>query len=187
VAALLAAGAGTLTFLPKRAALLAAGLLALLAADAARRSWLLPSNPRAHVLPYSFASWTETAAARKELDDPRLWAWLGGVAGDQLCLVDSTLAQVGIRRASGRASLFFSPAAAPCHDEALDFSEAISRLRSNRVRLLAINVDDPLTDSWRSHSPFFRHLKASRPVFTMPGLAIYDLVRLGPGADISEP
>ena len=186
-AALLAAGSGALHLLSRRMTLLGAGLLALLAADAARRSWLLPSAPRTAILPYSFAAWAETAAARRESDELRLWSWMARVAGDRLCLVDSTLAHSGIRRAGGRASLFFSPAAAPCHDESLDFTEALSRLRLNEVRLVAINVGDPVSDRWRADSPFFRRLLAEKPVGVLPGLAIYDLARLHPKPVSAEP
>lgn len=184
-AALLAAGAGFVHALPKAARLALCLALTALAVDAARRSWLLPLEPRQPPLPYTFATWREHDAWKRELDAAKLWPALRNWAGAELVLADSSVTHTLVRRAGGRSACLFSPAAETTFDRDASLEESVARLRRAEARLLVLTTDDPVSDGWRRESLFFRTLATRPPDLILPGMAIYDLARLQRATDAS--
>lgn len=177
-AALLAAGAGFVHLARGPVRLAICVVLNLLALDAARRSWLLPLDPRQNPLPYTFAAWREHDAWKRDLDAARIWPALRNWAGAESTLADSSVTHTLVTRSGGRAACLFSPAAGAIFDPDIAFEESVSRLRQAEARLIVLTVDDPVSDGWRKQWPFFRDLLSRPPDLALPGMAVYDLARL---------
>lgn len=173
--ALLAASAGWLGGAQPALRHALAALLLTLSVDAGRRAWLLPIQPAAPPLPYTFRVWREFEEFQYHLEREPLWSQIARLAENEAVVVDSPSVHRYISSHGGKACMFFSPAARPCLVADQPFADTIASLRSNGVRVLAISIGDPITDSFISAHPFLRQLCSLPPTHLSGALAIYDL------------
>ncbi len=173
--ALLAASAGWLGGARPALRHVVAAFLLVLSVDAARRAWLLPVHPAAPPAPYTLQAWRDFRVFSHQLESDPLWRNLTLLAAGETVLVDSPSAHVLIGREGGKACMFFSPAARPCLQTDRSLAEAIFDLRSNGIRLLALSLGDPITDSFVSAHPLLQQLRALPPTYRTGGLTIYDI------------
>jgi hypothetical protein len=146
------------------------------AADASRRAWLLPVWPRAAVLPWSFDSWRELRETIRLIKRQLPWDPLIRLADGGIIAVDSGSSFEELNARGGRATLLFSPALAPCFEDATPPARIAAELRQNGVRLFAISLEDPIAGALWGRHPFFRRLREGQdPVLRAGAVSVYDL------------
>jgi len=172
---------GWIGTLSRRLQGVAAGVLLLLSADAARRSWLLPDFPFASPLSPSLSEWSalRSAAAGQSLDT--VWPVFIKAAAGQAIATPNADHQAQIARLGGRGVPFFSPGFAAAFDPQSDLPRAAERLRAEQVRFVVLEPNNPITTGVVKRYRALRELQEGFvPVARLRGIAVYDLYFLTP-------
>jgi hypothetical protein len=179
--ALCAVLSGWLALSDRRTRWFAAGFLALLSVDSARRAWLLPEDPFATPWNLSFDDWRLMKAQSEGLQRHNFWPVLAKAAAGGYIAVDSPQSFMAIREAGGHPTPFESPRVEAAFDPKLTLAEAVARLRALNVRFLTFSVGNPVVNKLVERHPLFRRLAADyAPVANIHGLLIFDLAFLSP-------
>lgn len=156
-------------------------LTLLLAVDAARRSWLLPTQPLAPPLPYTWTRWEYDRSIVTQLRKTGIWKILIAESRGEGILVDHPAAQVEIRALGGRALPWFSPQVRPLFDPARSFSDVRGELRARHVRFITLSEDNAGWAYFQSKFPALRELTTNyAPTVNHGKFKIYDLNFLAP-------
>lgn len=178
---LAAALAGRAIASKPRLQLLVYGITLLLAVDAARRSWLLPAQPLAAPLPYTWTQWEYDRSLVSQMRKTEIWKILIEEARGEGIIVDHPAAQVEIRGKGGCALSWFSPQVSPLFDRNRSFSEVRAELRARHVRFITLSVDNAGWSYFQTRFPALRGLTTDyAPTVNLGKFKIYDLNFLAP-------
>ena len=151
-------------------------LACLVAADGARRSWMLPDFPFVAVWPLSFEKWRVAHDEAERSSKGKIWEVLVNAAAGGGILVDSPYPHVAVTRLGGQAVPFASPQFAPAFDPALDPDRALESLRARGVRFVTFSIHNPVVMRLIRRHPTLRALADEfQPVANLGGLLVFDL------------
>ena len=172
--------AGNLALESLRAGLVCAVAALALSADAARRSWVLPTHPLTTPWSLSFDTWTQAKSTLARIDAPAMWSVLCKAADGKGIIVDHPGNHVQVRRRGGQAVPLFSPRADCLFNQHQSFAEVIAELRMRNIRFVTLVEGSPINDAFNRHYRFFRELQQDKfKVMTIVNVAtsitIYDV------------
>lgn len=178
---LLAVAAGaSAQVLKGRWAIAGAIMCALLAVDAARRSWIFVTTPMAPALPYTWQPWGNWTRFIRSDRDPAVWENLSAAAQGEHIIVDHPNFFVLGRRSGGNMVSIFSPQVAALwhHNPTTDLADLRQALREQHIRFVVLSgATDPEMYFYKS-APGVMRLLATKPTVATRGLWIYDLALL---------
>jgi hypothetical protein len=184
LACILGGWLGTLPPVPRYAAGVA---VALLAADAALRSWFLPDFPTAPTWAFTPSEWRALRTADDARSLIRAWPVFISAAAGQAIATPNADQQVEIAQLGGRAIPFFSPQFAPAFDPQFDLSHAAARLRGAGIRFVLLDARNPITTGVAMRHRALRELQETcAPNARLPGVDVYDLYFLTPSSRVSR-
>lgn len=163
-----------------RAAILA--LLALFAADAGRRQWILPVDPLSPPFRPDLVGWQKTDDLNHRFGRAALWSALGDSAGGAAILVDHPFFVVLGARSGAPVVPLFSPQADPLTRAASDAGreEITADLLRRGVRFIVLDLESCPGIAAYSRHPGLAAFLSIAPTGTFEGLVIYDLLRSPP-------
>lgn len=171
VLAVCAVGAGWIGRLSSarlRGVVAAAALL--LAVDASRRAWFLPTDPYTHPLRWSFDGWRELRDFSIRVRTPAVWSALVDAADGRGIMVDHPNYHGFVRQAGGQAVPLFSPVAAPLFAVG-PLQERLRQLRENGIRFVVLTQGSPFT----SRVAPLQELTGRFAPIPMGSVQVYDL------------
>ena len=146
------------------------------AADAARRSWLLPAAPLTPLLPWSFVEWSERSQAAQEFGERKVLSILVQAAGGAGIVVDHPLYHSVLVAAGGHPVPLTSPALRATLRADRSFDETVNDLRHERIRFIVLNPTSTFAGELKSQYRFWNELLNGRvPTLRLRALVIYDL------------
>ncbi len=180
--ALLAVLAGGLGKLPVAGRVVCAAFFLGGAVDASRRSWLLPENPLAPALSFSFEAWRVNPARHFSAQAKRTWDILVPAAAGQGIVVDHASNHAFITTRGGRAVPLFSPLLAPTFSPYAEVEATLRYLRDAKIRFIGFYLSErSTTQGIAQNHPFWTaFLSSYRPNASVGTLAIFDLEMLEP-------
>ena len=176
VIAIAAILAGNLALMPLRAGLVCAVAALAISADAARRSWGLPTYPLTTPWNLSFNRWTQATSTLARIKDPGMWAILCKAAGGKAIMTDHPGSHVQLRNQGGQAVPIFSPRADCMFDQNKTFAEIIAELRLQNIRFITM-TESPINEDFYHRYSFCRELRQEKfKITTIDNrISIYDV------------
>jgi hypothetical protein len=161
--------------LSKRSRVALAVVTIALAADAACRSWYLPTASLATFCDASFQPWRDQRALVDRLGNKDVWRVLAQAAGNEGIIVDHPNHHVEVVLSGGRAVPLVSPALQFTLGDNEAFVPTLAKLRAEHIRFVTLSVDDPMTRAFIRANPFWTALANRPPTIQRRYLKIYDL------------
>lgn len=152
------------------------------AADAARRSWLLPEHSFAPVMSYSFDAWRNSQAVAYSHHAARFWETMLPVAAGRGIVTDHPLHHTLIASRGGRAIPLFSPLLAPTFHPTAALMPTLHYLRSERIKFVCLYLPHSITtEKIVANHPFWSEFSRTfRPNLQVGGFWFFDLEALLP-------
>lgn len=161
--------------LPVRAQRVAAGLLTLVAIDAAARSLHLPIAPDVRWWDERTGAWREfSRSATRWREHPR-WKQIGQAAGPRLILVSDPLCHRALVSAGAHALPFYSPDVHFLFRPESNFAADVAKLRALGFRFIVMTRHNPVLSRQLAPYAFFQTLGRQTPVVIEPLYVVYDL------------
>lgn len=158
---------------------LAAVVAILLAADAAKRAWVLPVQPTLSPLAHTAETWRHNRGWELSMRSDPVWSDLHRRHPEAFFLVDSPASHVSLRLVGARVAMWFSPAADPLFDASIPPAETARLLRAAGFTHVMLSVTDPIANAVYSQSPYLRHLRTeARPVALFESLQLFAIKSL---------
>ncbi len=169
--------AGHIALVPLRTGIACAVAVLAISADAARRSWHLPTHVLTNPWSVSFAAWSDTKETVERPSAPKFWAYLCTVAGTKGIIVEHPGNHILVRLHGGQAVPLFSPRADCLFDLRQTLPAIIAELKERNIRFVILAEKSPITDDFNNRYPFLRELRQSNfKVFNLGDIiAIYDV------------
>ncbi len=154
---------------------LIAGLLALVAVDAACRSLYLPNEPLVSPAQFGSSHWRDFGLLLDQRYHHPVWRVLIAEAGGRGMIVDDPAFHAVFAEQGARPVPLMSPEISFLFDESLSLDEISARLQRTRIRFLILTRTGPLTAPLIERHRFFQELiRRRKPVFTFGGQEVYD-------------
>lgn len=176
-----AMSAALLAKLGPRATRAAGVIVAVLAADAAFRSFYLPDNPLVAPSLYGSDHWRDLDRVAAQQSRDRLWDIVAREAGTRAIIVDDPVYHALLVERQARPVPLVSPQISFLFDPGVPFPSALEKLRQRQVRFIILTRSGPVRDFLESRTGFFRELRHAHPAIVRSGnQELYDLDFLHP-------